>query len=64
MNNQINFLGKIFILSLLLSLTIKYVAPLVFIPPTNLNAFTLVMILPLITTLLLGWKFLNKSSNY
>ncbi len=64
MNNQINFLGKIFILSLVLSLTIKYVAPLVFIPPTNLNAFTLVMILPLITTLLLGWKFLNKSSNY
>ncbi len=63
MNETISFLIKIIIPSLILSLIIKYVSPLLSISPTNINAIIIVMILPLIITLFLSKKLLDNRSN-
>jgi hypothetical protein len=63
MNNQSIFILKIIIYSLLLSLLIKYLAPLLTIPATNFNAFVIVMGVPLIIALLLGVRFWQQSSD-
>ncbi len=63
MNETISFLIKIIIGSLILSLIIKYLGPLLSIPPSNMNALIIVIILPLIIALFLSKKVLNKVSN-
>lgn len=63
MNETISFLIKIIIASLILSLMIKYFGPFLSLPPTNVNAIIMVMILPLMITLFLSNKILDKSSN-
>ncbi len=63
MNETISFLIKILISSLILSLIIKYLGPLISIPPSHINALIIVMILPLMITLFLSKKVLNKGSN-
>ncbi len=63
MNETISFLIKIILSSLILSLIIKYLFPLISLPPSNLNALIIVMILPLMITLFLSKKVLNNGSN-
>ena len=58
MNETISFLVK-----LILSLVIKYSGLLISIPPTDVNALIIVMILPLTVALLLGKKMLSKDSD-
>ena len=58
-----SFLLKIIIASLILSLMIKYLGPLLSLAPNNVNALIIVMILPLLITLFLSNKMLDKSSN-
>ncbi len=63
MNETISFVLKIIIASLLFSLIIKYLGPLVSLSPTNINALIIVMILPLIITLYLSQKMFNNFSD-
>lgn len=63
MNETISFLVKLTIISLILSLVIKYSGLLISIPPTDVNALIIVMILPLTVALLLGKKMLSKNSD-
>ncbi|CCQ55620.1 hypothetical protein CWATWH0402_5370 [Crocosphaera watsonii WH 0402] len=63
MNETISFLVKLTIISLILSLVIKYSGLLISIPPTDVNALIIVMILPLTVALLLGKKMLSKDSD-
>ncbi len=63
MKEIISFLIKIIIASLIISLMIKYLGSFLYLAPTNLNAMIMVMILPLIITLFLSNKILDKSSN-
>lgn len=63
MNETISFLIKIIIASLLLSLIIKYLGPLLSLSPNNINALIIVMILPLIITLYLSRKMFDNFSD-
>ncbi|MEA5535211.1 hypothetical protein [Crocosphaera sp. XPORK-15E] len=63
MNNILGFILKIFSISLVFSLIIKYLAPFIPVVPNDLNATIFVMVLPLIMTLLLVWRTQKKSSN-
>ncbi len=63
MNVTISFLIKITIISLIFSIIIKYSGLLISIPPSDINAFIIVMILPLIITLFLTQKMFNNGSN-
>ncbi len=63
MNETISFLIKILISSLIISLIIKYLGPLISLPPSNLNALIIVMIPPLMISLFLSTKVLNNGSN-
>ena len=63
MNETISFLVKLTIISLIISLVIKYSRLLISIPPTDVNALIIVMILPLTVALLLGKKMLSKDSD-
>ena len=63
MNETISFLVKLTIISLILSLVIKYSGLLISIPPTDVNALIIVMILPLTVALLLGKKMLSNNSD-
>ncbi len=63
MNETISFLVKIIIASLIVSLMIKYLGPLLSLAPSNVNALIIVMILPLSITLFLSNKILDNSSN-
>ncbi|MDJ0659132.1 MAG: hypothetical protein QNJ42_06535 [Crocosphaera sp.] len=63
MNETIDFLIKIFIASLILSLLIKYLGPLLSLAPSNLNALIIVMIVPVIVTVFLTKKMLNTPSD-
>ena len=60
MNNILVFLLKLLIVSLVISWIIKYLAPLIDIAPSNVNALIIVMILPSIITVFLGWKLSQK----
>lgn len=57
------FLLKVLIASLVISWMIKYLAPLITVTPNNVNALIIVMILPIIITLFLGWQLLQKVSS-
>lgn len=57
------FFLKVLIVSLVISWMIKYLAPLIPITPNNVNALIIVMILPIIITLFLGWQLLQKVSS-
>jgi|JI91814BRNA_FD_contig_101_660094_length_3904_multi_7_in_0_out_0_3 hypothetical protein len=61
MNAQIGFILKVLILSIGLSLGIKYGGPFLFIPSTNLSAVIGVFTLPLIVTSLLFWRATRNS---
>ena len=56
MLKQIPFLGKVFLVSLGISLGIKYLAPFLGIPPTTLAALTPVVGVPLVIALMLGFQ--------
>ena len=51
--NQTLFLGKVFLVSLVISLGIQYAGPLLSIPPTALSAMIPVVGVPLVMALLL-----------
>ncbi|BAZ41605.1 hypothetical protein NIES4101_75710 [Calothrix sp. NIES-4101] len=57
MNNQFGFLAKVLLLSVVLSLFIKYVAPIVPIPESDINALILVLSPTVIMAVLLGVRF-------
>ena len=57
------FLLKVLIVSLVISWMIKYLAPLITVTANNVNALIIVMILPIIITLFLGWQLLQKVSS-
>lgn len=52
--SPIPFLSKVFFVSLLISLSIKYLAPFLAIPPTSLAALVPVVGVPLLMALILG----------
>ena len=51
--SQITFLGKVFLISLGISLGIKYLGPVLAIPPTTFSALIPVVGLPLVMALIL-----------
>ncbi len=63
MNDSLNFVLKVLILSLVISLMIKYLGPVIAITENNVSALIIVMLLPLIITLFLSWKLLQKVSS-
>jgi hypothetical protein len=54
--NQTVFLGKVLGVSLLMSLAVKYVGPLLAIPPTTLAALVPVVGVPLVMALILKFQ--------
>lgn len=57
MSDQISFLFKILIFSLILSVSIKYGGRYVPLQPTNVTALTIVLMPSLIIGLILGWRY-------
>lgn len=63
MTESIGLLAKVLLLSLGISLVIKYVGPLVSIPATPGVALTLVLVPCIIMMGLLGWRALQTNGN-
>jgi hypothetical protein len=63
MENQLGFVLKLLLLSALLSLLIKYVAPSVLIPATAINALIIVLLPTVIVTGALLWRFSEQKEN-
>ena len=61
MDNKLNFLLKVFILSTALSLFIKYSGVFVTIPATAAIALIAVFLPPVFLTILLSWKALQHN---
>ncbi|TBR58724.1 hypothetical protein BLD44_019010 [Mastigocladus laminosus UU774] len=57
MKNQLGFLLKVFLLSAVISLLIKYAGPFVFIPATSINALIIVLLPTVIMAIALLWRF-------
>jgi len=57
MNNQAVFITKILIISLGLSLLIKYGGKYLYLQPTTTTALTIVLMPSLIIGLILGWRY-------
>jgi hypothetical protein len=63
MENQLGFVLKLLLLSALLSLLIKYVAPSVSIPATATNALIIVLLPNVIIAIALLWRFQAQRQN-
>lgn len=63
MAESIGLLAKVLLLSLGISLLIKYVGPLTTIPATSGVAITLVLLPCIIMMGLLGWRALQTNGN-
>jgi membrane protein implicated in regulation of membrane protease activity len=57
MENQLGLLLKVFLLSTVLSLLIKYAAPSLAIPGTDINALIIVLLPSVILAIALLWRF-------
>ncbi|MDZ7959257.1 MAG: hypothetical protein RMY34_15475 [Aulosira sp. DedQUE10] len=57
MENQLGLLAKVFLLSIVLSLLIKYAAPSLMIPQTDTIALVMVLSPPIIMAIALFWRF-------
>jgi hypothetical protein len=62
MNNQFGFLVKVLFFSALISVLIKYVAPVIPIPPSDVNALILVLCPTAIMIVLLSLRFRGVGS--
>jgi hypothetical protein len=62
MNNQFGFLVKVLFFSALISVLIKYVAPIIPIPQSNVNALVLVLCPTVIMAVLLSLRFRGVGS--
>jgi membrane protein implicated in regulation of membrane protease activity len=56
MNTNTGFILKVFLMSIALSLAIKYGGPILSIPSTNLNALIAVFTPSIILATILGWR--------
>ncbi len=63
MENQVNFVLKLLILSALLSILIKYAGPLAPIPANAVNALILVISPSVIMAIALVWRFQTQKQN-
>jgi hypothetical protein len=61
MNDRPLFIAKILIASLILSLAIKYLAPLANIPGNNLTTLISVFLPPVVLGLTLGWRSISSN---
>ncbi|KOP27187.1 hypothetical protein AMR41_07545 [Hapalosiphon sp. MRB220] len=57
MKNQLGLVLKVFLLSAVISLLIKYVGPFLFIPATSINALIIVLLPTVIMAIALLWRF-------
>ncbi|WP_414755978.1 hypothetical protein [Anabaena sp. CCY 9910] len=63
MENQLSFVLKLLIISALISVSIKYVAPMWPIPATATNALILVLSPTIILAIALFWRFQTQKQN-
>lgn len=63
MENQLGFVLKLLLLSALLSLLIKYVAPSLLIPATGTNALIIVLLPTVMMAAALLWRFSAQKEN-
>jgi hypothetical protein len=63
MSSQIGFILKVFLVSLGLSLLIKYSGKFVSVAPTTTNALIGISIIPLLMIFILGWRYRNEFKN-
>lgn len=63
MDNYLGFLLKVFILSLAISLLIKFIGPSLGVPPTNAIALVVVLSPTVIMGILFFWRFQNQQGN-
>lgn len=57
MKDQLSFVLKVFLLSVVISLLIKYVGSFIFIPATSVNALIIVLFPTVIMAIALAWRF-------
>ncbi len=57
MKNQLGFVLKVFLLSAVISLLIKYAGPFLFIPATSINALIIVLLPTVMMAIALLWRF-------
>ncbi len=57
MENQLGLILKVFLLSTLLSISIKYAAPSLAIPGTDINALIIILLPTVILAIALLWRF-------
>jgi membrane protein implicated in regulation of membrane protease activity len=60
MNTNTGFIVKVFLMSIALSLAIKYGGPILSIPSTNLNALIAVFSPTIILATILGWRAIQQ----
>ncbi|AFY49318.1 hypothetical protein Nos7524_3526 [Nostoc sp. PCC 7524] len=63
MENQLGFMGKLLLVSALLSGVIKYAAPSFPIPATDANALIIVLLPTVIIAIALLWRFQAQKQN-
>lgn len=63
MENQLGLIVKLLLFSVLLSLLIKYAAPSLEIPATNINALIIVLLPTIIMAIALLWRFQAQQQN-
>jgi hypothetical protein len=63
MENQLNFIVKLLLLSAFFSILIKYVLPSVPLPATETNALILVLLPSVIMAIALFWRFQAQQQN-
>ncbi|MCG6137660.1 MAG: hypothetical protein MET45_23995 [Nostoc sp. LLA-1] len=61
MENNFGVVGKLLVLSALLSFLIKYAAPSLSIPATDANALIIIFLPPVIIAIALFWRFQSAS---
>ncbi len=57
MKDQLSFVLKVFFLSVVISLLIKYAGPFLFIPATSVNALIIVLFPTVMMAIALLWRF-------
>lgn len=62
MNTQAGFILKIFFVSTLLSILIKYGGQSLALEPTKINVLGIVVLPSVIVVLTLGWQYINKTT--
>ncbi|OUL27820.1 hypothetical protein BV378_08655 [Nostoc sp. RF31YmG] len=63
MENKLGLVVKVFLLSMMLSLLIKYAAPSLMIPGTDTIALVMVLLPAVIMAIALLWRFQGQKQN-